>query len=73
MTLVGFAIVMNLVTWWFTRRVERETRVLKLARIRAGERGETVLEDVDIGESESKREGMGARKRREGGGGGEKV
>ncbi|RAL61057.1 hypothetical protein DID88_010398 [Monilinia fructigena] len=63
MALVGFAIVMNLVTWWVTRRVERETRVLKLERIRAGERGETVLEDVDIGESESKSKEKGARKR----------
>ena len=63
MALVAACAVATLVTWWVTRRVERETRVLKLERIRAGERGETVLEDVDIGESESKSKEKGARKR----------
>jgi phosphatidylserine decarboxylase len=58
MALVGAAIVMNLVTWWVTRRTERETRVLKLERVRAGKRGETVLEDVEIDE-EKRRFGRG--------------
>jgi nitrate/nitrite transporter NarK len=42
MALVGAAIGMNLATWWATRRTERETRVLKLARLRAAGRGEAV-------------------------------
>ncbi|PMD55218.1 MFS general substrate transporter [Hyaloscypha bicolor E] len=50
MALVGAAILFNLGTWWVTRRTERETRVLKLERIEAGRRGETVLEDVEIEE-----------------------
>jgi hypothetical protein len=50
MALVGAAILFNLGTWWVTRRTERETRVLKLERIKAGRRGETVLEDVEIEE-----------------------
>ncbi len=48
MTLVGCAIVMNLSTWWVTRRTEKETRMLKLARGKAAKRGEAILEDVDI-------------------------
>jgi hypothetical protein len=50
MALVGAAILFNLGTWWVTRRTERETRVLKLERVKAGRRGETVLEDVEIEE-----------------------
>lgn len=50
MALVGAAILFNLGTWVVTRRTERETRVLKLERIEAGRRGETVLEDVEIEE-----------------------
>jgi len=49
---------MNLITWWVTRRTERETRVLKLERVKAGKRGETVLEDVEI-EEEKKGPGRG--------------
>ncbi|KAE9367761.1 pantothenate transporter [Stipitochalara longipes BDJ] len=56
MALVGAAIVCNLGTWWVTRRTERETRVLKLERIKAGKRGETVLEDVEI---EEEKRGVG--------------
>ena len=48
MALVGCAIAMNLTTWYVTRRTEKETRVLKLARVKASRRGEAVLEDVDI-------------------------
>jgi hypothetical protein len=52
MALVGCAIVMNLITWWVTRRTERETRVLKLARVKAAGRGEAVLDDVVIDRKE---------------------
>jgi hypothetical protein len=38
MALVGAAIVMNLLTWWVTRRTEKGTRVLKLERIKAAAR-----------------------------------
>lgn len=48
MALVGCAILMNLMTWWVTRRTERETRVLKLERIEAAKRGEAVMEDVRL-------------------------
>ena len=48
MALVGCAIAMNLTTWWVTRRTERETRVLKLARVKAAKRGEAVLDDVVV-------------------------
>jgi hypothetical protein len=58
MALVGAAIVCNLVTWWVTRRTERETRILKLERIKAGKRGETVLEDVEVEEVKSRRGGV---------------
>ena len=52
MALVGAAILMNLATWWVTRRTERETRVLKLARLKAAGRGEAVLDDVVIDRKE---------------------
>ncbi|KAG0645539.1 Pyrrolocin biosynthesis L [Hyphodiscus hymeniophilus] len=52
MALVGAAILMNLTTWWVTRRTERETRVLKLARLKAAKRGETVLDDVVVDRKE---------------------
>jgi nitrate/nitrite transporter NarK len=48
MVLVGCAIFANLGTWWATRRIERDTRVLKLARIEAAGNGEAVLDGVDI-------------------------
>jgi nitrate/nitrite transporter NarK len=50
MAMVGCAIAMNLITWWHTRVIEKDTRTLKRARIEATKRGETVLDDVDIGE-----------------------
>lgn len=52
MALVGAAIAMNLITWWVTRRTERETRVLKLARLKAAGRGEAVLDDVVVDRKE---------------------
>lgn len=48
MALVGCAIAINLTTWWVTRRTERETRILKLARVKAAGRDEAVLDDVVI-------------------------
>lgn len=52
MAMLGCATVMNLVTWWHTRVIERDTRTLKRARIEATKRGETVLDDVDIGDED---------------------
>ncbi|KAE8449797.1 hypothetical protein EG329_007572 [Mollisiaceae sp. DMI_Dod_QoI] len=48
MGMVGLAIVMNLVTWGFTYKIDNETRKLKRVRLRAGKTNETVLDDVDI-------------------------
>ena len=48
MALIGCAIAMNLITWWVTKRTEKDIRVLKLARIAAAKNGEAVLEDVEI-------------------------
>ncbi|CAG7916352.1 unnamed protein product [Penicillium olsonii] len=46
MGLVGMCGLLTLVTWWITRETERDTRRLKLAKIAAEKRGETILEDV---------------------------
>lgn len=46
MGLVGVCAVLILVTWWVTWETERDTRRLKLAKIAAEKRGETILEDV---------------------------
>ncbi|KPM38314.1 hypothetical protein AK830_g8213 [Neonectria ditissima] len=48
MGFIGAAIVMNLVTWSVTRRVDVDTRKLKRARVIAGKRNEAILDDVDI-------------------------
>lgn len=48
MAMVGAAIGANGVTWWVTRKVEKETRVLKRARVGAGRRGEVVVDDVEV-------------------------
>ncbi|KAH6713503.1 pantothenate transporter [Leptodontidium sp. MPI-SDFR-AT-0119] len=48
MGFIGAAIVMNIITWGFTWRVDVETRRLKRERIKAAKRGEAVLDDVDI-------------------------
>ncbi|KAI9034958.1 pantothenate transporter [Aspergillus affinis] len=50
MGFVGIAIVMNLVTWFFTWKVDVDTRRLKRIRIAAAKRNEAVLDDVDIRE-----------------------
>ncbi|KAJ5205830.1 hypothetical protein N7472_002278 [Penicillium cf. griseofulvum] len=46
MGLVGICAILTLVTWWVTWDTERDTRRLKLAKIAAERRGETILEDV---------------------------
>lgn len=46
MGLVGLCAVLTVVTWWVTWDTERDMRRLKLAKIGAEKRGETVLEDV---------------------------
>ncbi|CZR53706.1 related to putative tartrate transporter [Phialocephala subalpina] len=48
MGMVGFAIIMNLITWSQTYKIDNETRKLKRVRLRAGKTNETVLDDVDI-------------------------
>ncbi|KAG4423744.1 hypothetical protein IFR04_003169 [Cadophora malorum] len=48
MGFIGAAIVMNIITWGFTWRVDVETRRLKRERIKAAKRNEAVLDDVDI-------------------------
>ncbi|KAJ6092324.1 hypothetical protein N7467_004293 [Penicillium canescens] len=46
MGLVGLCAILTLITWWVTWDTERDTRRLKLAKIAAEKRGETILEDV---------------------------
>lgn len=46
MALVGVCGILTLITWWITRETESDTRRLKLAKIAAEKRGETILEDV---------------------------
>jgi hypothetical protein len=46
MGLVGICAILTVVTWWVTWDTERDTRRLKLAKIAAERRGETILEDV---------------------------
>lgn len=46
MALVAACIATTLLAWWITRRTERSTRRLKLARLEARKRGEAVLDDV---------------------------
>lgn len=48
MGFIAMAIIMNLITWWFTRRVDVETRRIKRARKAALKSNEAVLDDVDI-------------------------
>ncbi|KAF7592241.1 hypothetical protein BBP40_000442 [Aspergillus hancockii] len=48
MGFVGMAIVMNLITWCFTWKVDVDTRKLKRIRVAAAKRNEAVLDDVDI-------------------------
>ena len=46
MALVGACAILTLVTWWVTWETERDTRRLKLAKIKAEKRGEVILEDL---------------------------
>jgi nitrate/nitrite transporter NarK len=46
MVLVGLCAILTLITWWVTWDTERDTRRLKLSKIAAEKRGETILEDV---------------------------
>jgi len=48
MGFIGMAIIMNVVTWRATFRVDVETRRLKRKRIQAAKRNEALLDDVDI-------------------------
>ncbi|KAJ5248583.1 hypothetical protein N7468_000034 [Penicillium chermesinum] len=44
--LIGLCTILTLITWWITRETESETRRLKMAKLAAAKRGETILEDV---------------------------
>lgn len=57
MGLVALCMVVTLITWWVTRHTERDTRMLKLARKAAEERGETILDDVVDRDLKSDRRG----------------
>lgn len=48
MGFIGMAIVMNLITWYATYRVDVETRKLKRQRVKAAKRNLALLDDVDI-------------------------
>jgi hypothetical protein len=56
MGFIGLAIVMNLITWAFTWRVDVDTRRLKRIRIAAAKGNKAVLDDVDIHRGERKEE-----------------
>ena len=46
MACVAAGVVTTLLTWWVTRRTEKDTRKLKAARLEANKNGMTVLEDI---------------------------
>ncbi|KAJ4302875.1 hypothetical protein N0V90_001766 [Kalmusia sp. IMI 367209] len=46
MGFVSACILTTVGTWWLTRKTEQDTRRLKIARVKAQKRGETVLDDV---------------------------
>ncbi|KAF5982452.1 hypothetical protein FBULB1_4300 [Fusarium bulbicola] len=48
MGFIGMAIIMNVITWSFTWKVDVATRRLKRARDAASKRNEAILDDVDI-------------------------
>nr|RBQ89703.1 hypothetical protein FVER53263_13684 [Fusarium verticillioides] len=48
MGFIGMAIIMNVITWSFTWKVDVATRRLKRARDAAAKRNEAILDDVDI-------------------------
>ena len=55
MGFLGAAIIMNIITWAATWRVDVDTRRLKRARIAAAKRNEALLDDVDIHAGEKSR------------------
>lgn len=63
MGFMAACILVTLGTWWLTRKTEQDTRRLKIARVKAQKRGETVLDDVvdndlrRVGKSGSNSEG----------------
>ena len=48
MGFIGMAIIMNVMTWPFTWKVDVATRRLKRARDDAAKRNEAIVGDVDI-------------------------
>ncbi|KAF2029234.1 putative pantothenate transporter [Setomelanomma holmii] len=46
MGFVSACILVTCFTWWLTRGMEGDTRKLKVARVKAQKRGETILDDV---------------------------
>jgi hypothetical protein len=56
MGFIGMAIVMNVITWAFTWRVDVDTRKLKRIRTAAAKQNQAVLDDVDIHAGEKKRQ-----------------
>ena len=46
MGFVSACILTTCFTWYLTRNTEGDTRKLKVARVKAQKRGETVLDDV---------------------------
>ncbi|KAJ5716383.1 pantothenate transporter [Penicillium malachiteum] len=48
MGFIGMAILMNMVTWSFTWRVDVDTRKMKRVRLAAAKENQAVLDDVDI-------------------------
>ncbi|KAJ5414582.1 pantothenate transporter [Penicillium cosmopolitanum] len=48
MGFVGMAIIMNIITWGYTWRIDVDTRKLKRVRLAAAKQNQAVLDDVDI-------------------------
>lgn len=48
MGMEGACAIMIAITWWVTRHTERATRVVKRERVRAGPKGDAVLDDVEV-------------------------
>ena len=59
MGFVGAAIIMTSITWYFTSRVDRDTRRIKRARIAARKHNHAILDDVDIHAREKERSRAG--------------
>jgi hypothetical protein len=56
MGFIGIAIMMNIITWGSTWRVDVDTRKLKRIRSAAAKQNKAVLDDVDIHVGEKKRQ-----------------